>query len=64
MTFKRKDDGSLMANGIDLVEGGTPVKHGELLFIAKLLFVDYAQVEALNEKERGNGMCLARRLLY
>eukprot|EP00095_Tigriopus_kingsejongensis_P006427 maker-scaffold469_size162558-snap-gene-0.30 protein:Tk06427 transcript:maker-scaffold469_size162558-snap-gene-0.30-mRNA-1 annotation:"hypothetical protein DAPPUDRAFT_309902" len=51
VTFTR-EDGKLRVNNIDLVEGGTPVPHGALLFINELLFVDDAKVSEL-ENEYG-----------
>lgn len=41
------DPASLSANGVRLVEGGTPVPHGSLLFVDQLLFVDAEAVESL-----------------
>ena len=46
VTFTRdEEDGRLMANGIRLIEGGTPVPNGALLFIDKLLFVNPEKVK-------------------
>ncbi len=42
----------LQANGVDLVEGGTDVAHGTLLFVDSLLFVDIDQVNRLNEQHK------------
>ena len=48
MTFTRnaeKEDTRLNVNGVELLEGYTPVPHGSLLFIKKLLFVDAEEVK-------------------
>lgn len=51
VTFSRiGGGGKLLANGIELIEGGTPVPHGALLFLKELLFVDDASVTRLNEE--------------
>ena len=48
--FTKDDADKLSINDIALIEGGTPVPHGELLFINKLLFVDNNVVKDLNEE--------------
>eukprot|EP00094_Tigriopus_californicus_P001544 TCALIF_01493-PA protein Name:"Protein of unknown function" AED:0.04 eAED:0.04 QI:513/0.8/1/1/0.8/0.66/6/259/724 len=48
ITFSRVD-GKLRVNDIELVEGGTPVPHGALLFINELLFVDNEMVKELEQ---------------
>ena len=48
--FKKDDGDKLSINDIVLIEGGTPVPHGELLFINKLLFVNDDMVKNLNDE--------------
>ena len=45
VVFGRKNGFGLSVNGVELVEGGTSVKHGALLFLDQLLFVDHDRVE-------------------
>ncbi len=49
VTFHRRGN-VLSVNGIELLEGGTPIDHGTMLFIDQLLFVDRDKVDELNEE--------------
>lgn len=49
ITFTKSGD-KISVNGVNLVEGGTEVPNGEILFVDKLLFVTDEDVKKLNDE--------------
>lgn len=42
----------MTANGAPIVQGDTPIHHGNLIFVSEVLFVSDAEVQALHQKHK------------